>query len=169
MALQSVRKNLMRVILALPAIVVMWKLSPLEIADARLSEVVCYSLWSVIAIGIFVYGNISIYEGNKHDTALRVMLHIFYTIGVGLCIYCFSIFVIIGSVGGFQESVLFVHRANNTIKIIKQNYDQGAWDSGDVDYHFHKVIYITPYVRYISEIDTSAIDKHEWIEEVQIE
>jgi len=169
MQLQNIRKYLKIFLLAVPCIVVMWKLSPFEIADAQLSDFVCYLLWSVIAVCALIMGNLFIFEGNKRDTAFRIMLLIFFNISMGLSIYCFSIFVIIGSVGGFQESVLYVHRANETIKIIRQNYDQGAWDSGDIDYHFRKVSYFTPYVRYVREIDTSAIDKREWIKVVQIE
>lgn len=163
MQLQIIRKYLKIILLAVPCIVVMWKMSPFEIANAQLSDVVCYTLWSVIAVGILVMGNLFIYEGNKRDAAFRILLLIFFNLSVGLFIYCFSMFIIIGSVGGFQESVLYVHRSNESIKIIRQNYDQGAWDSGDIDYRFRKVSYVTPYVRYVHEIDTSAIDKREWV------
>ncbi|MFN8359400.1 MAG: hypothetical protein U0264_05735 [Candidatus Kapaibacterium sp.] len=163
MQLQKIRKYLKISLLAVPCIVVMWKLSPFEIADAQLSDVVCYLLWSVVAICILAYGNIVIYEGNKRDTAFKNMMLIFYNISWCLILYCLSVVVIFGSMCASIENDVYISTSFFPTKIIRSHIDCGAYDSDFPKYSFHKVVEITPFVRYISVIDTANIDKSEWI------
>ena len=58
---------------------------------------------------------------------------------------------------------LLMHKANNKIKIVERDYGCGATDSTAPIVRIFKTREVTNFFIFITEVDTSKIDKTNWI------
>ncbi|MBI3232429.1 MAG: hypothetical protein HYZ42_00040 [Bacteroidetes bacterium] len=60
-------------------------------------------------------------------------------------------------------NIFFINKQNNSIKIVERSFGCGAWDSSPATISVSKVREITPYLIWVSKVDTNKINKNEWV------
>jgi hypothetical protein len=167
MNLQKIKKFFQITVIAIPCIIIQWKLSPLQLSY-RLDSFENTVVVNIVLIGgyalcVLIFLNCIIVEKTKKE-ASYYRYYIFALINGGVLFASFFVLFIVfaGSMCGEFEEVRFVSKSYSTVKIIRTYIDCGAFDSEYPRYRFCKVIYLTPFIRYIQDIDTTTIDKNEW-------
>jgi len=99
----------------------------------------------------------------KKDALGLIVAKIFGTI----CAAAFSAFVMIatllaGMCDWTTDRVFFENKQNPSIKIVQRSYGCGAIDSSPATLKVFKVREIAPYLIWVTNIDTSQINKSEW-------
>jgi len=146
----------------------MWKLSPFELSYSldSFENTVMTNLFIVLGYLtiILVFFNIIFFEKSRQET---IYSKLFIFIGINTILVLASgvlLFITFaGSMCARIENDIYISNSFFPTKIIRTNTDCGASDSDFPKYSFRKVVEFTPFVRYICDIDTSNIDKSEWM------
>ena len=80
----------------------------------------------------------------------------------------FSFFIIVmtafaGMCDWTTDKIFFENKQNSSIKIVQRSFGCGATDSSPATLKVFKVSEITPYLIWVTSIDTNQINKSEWI------
>jgi hypothetical protein len=80
-----------------------------------------------------------------------------------LIAFCSFFFMGIAALGNmcswYTEAILFESKQSSSIKIARRSFGCGATDSGSPSYDVFKIRNITPYLIWVTKIDTNTIDK----------
>ncbi len=111
-----------------------------------------------IAIMLTLTGTIK-----SKDTSGSIATKIFLTI----CVSAFSIFIMFmtlfaGMCDWTTDKIFFENKQNSSIKIVQRSFGCGATDSSPATLKVFKVREITPYLIWVTSIDTNKINKDEW-------
>lgn len=75
-----------------------------------------------------------------------------------------SFFVFAKTMCGYiTDEVLFVNKSDTSLKVVEKHYDCGATDSDLPKYEYYKTKALTRQILYSKQIDTSHLDKSEWM------
>lgn len=118
-----------------------------------------------IAIMLTLTGTIK-----SKDTSGIIATKIFLTI----CVSVFSIFVVVmtlfaGMCDWTTDKVFFENKQNSSIKIVQRSFGCGATDSSPATLKVFKVREFTPYLIWVTSIDSNQINKSEWTRMENIE
>lgn len=99
----------------------------------------------------------------EKDTSGVITTKIIWT----LCVSAFSIFVMImtlfaGMCDWTTDKVFFERKQNSSIKIVQRSFGCGAMDSSPATLKVFKISEITPYLIWLTKIDTNKINRSEW-------
>lgn len=134
--------------------------TPLEITNEKFQnsfeQVRFFALPIVILLTLF--GTLK-----KQDSAGTKTTKIVLTI----CISLFSIFVLFmtmfaGMCRWANNKILFENINNKTTKIVLREFGCGATDSGSPTYKVCKIKNITPFLIWVTSVDTTKIDRQVW-------
>jgi len=99
----------------------------------------------------------------KHTLTL-IMIKVILAICVAVFSTVIAMIALLGSTCAWTvDKVLFENKQNISIKIVQRNYDCGATDSSRPNPKIFKVREITPDFIWATKIDTTEINKNEWI------
>ena len=132
---------------------------PLELAKGEFIYESIRGFGFPIAVMLTLTGTIK-----SNDTFGEIATKVFLTI----CVSGFSIFFMVmtlftGMCDYSTDKVLFENKKNSSIKIVQRSFGCGATDSSPATLSIFKVKEITPYLIWVTSIDTNQINKSDWI------
>ena len=138
--------------------ILLWCL-PIEFIDKYVEETFSIFRLTVILLAIFLFVINKFKNGGFLKTFGKIMLT-----GLALFVIYFIVGILsFGSLCGYTfDNFLFENKENPKVKIIKKSFGCGAVDSTPATMHFYKSIDFLNIFRWISEIDTTKINKAEW-------
>jgi hypothetical protein len=137
---------------------------PLKLSDDRLNS----KFWEIrffgIPIAILLTLSGTLKRNDDKGQNILIIVSTVMIAGLSCLILFFSVFMDMCSWN--NKKILFVNDAGD--KIILRDYGCGAVDSGDPIYNIVKVKRIAPGLNWVTNVDTSKIDKTIWFRDVPI-
>lgn len=99
-------------------------------------------------------------KDTKGDFLIKIVLTI---IAAVFSFYIIALYALGNLCSYTTSSVFFENKQNSSIKIVERSFGCGAVDGLPSSLHVHKVREISPYLIWVTNIDTNTINKDEWI------
>ena len=159
------KKSIFYLLIVIPIFALIWVISPIEFVNIKLARIVYlfitifYILVLIINLNFYAFISKSIKE-NKSFLFFKIFINLFY----GGFFYGILFLIWIGcTVCGTNEIELYYYKNDPNVKIVKRDYDCGAYDSEMSKPKIIKISPITSFLNICNDIDTNSISKNDWI------
>jgi hypothetical protein len=100
----------------------------------------------------------------REDTARAIVSKVFTTILLSsLIAFIIAFLALLGMCGETTREVYFENKKHPSTKIVRRSFGCGATDSSPDVIRLRKVVRLTSYLIWVTNIDTTQINKSEWI------